>query len=312
MGSKKRKYYVVRRGHTPGIYTDWGATQEQVSGFPGAEYKSFSSLQEAEAFAAGIPSAAASAAGPPPPPAGPAAPAAAAPRQQAPPSTAGPSGAGGGGRLPAGVTDLGSRGGGLKYYGIKRGRQTGVFFGSWPDAQKLVSGYPGALFKGFPTAGEAFEWYGPATAAAPASAAAAAAAAAGLPPLTEEQRAAVTAAVAARPRGQQQLKRQRPRSDPTEEEEAEDDEADDGDLMVTVVSWQLWVVGSRLVAVGVSTHSPSTTLIPSSVFRRRVPRQPRTRRLRLRGRQQADARAGERAADGLLAERSGRSSSCIC
>lgn len=51
----KKKYYVVWRGKTPGVYTEWGEAQAQISGFKGALYKSFPSLGEAKAaFAAGM------------------------------------------------------------------------------------------------------------------------------------------------------------------------------------------------------------------------------------------------------------------
>lgn len=45
-----KKYYVVWKGHKPGIYSDWAETKQQVDGFPGARYKSFTT--EAEAIAA--------------------------------------------------------------------------------------------------------------------------------------------------------------------------------------------------------------------------------------------------------------------
>ena len=47
--SKKQKYYVVWQGKQPGIYTDWDTCKEQVHGVVGAQYKSFDTLQEAEA-----------------------------------------------------------------------------------------------------------------------------------------------------------------------------------------------------------------------------------------------------------------------
>jgi len=46
--SKKKKYYVVWEGVTPGIYEDWTSCQLQISGFPGAKYKSFKTKAEAE------------------------------------------------------------------------------------------------------------------------------------------------------------------------------------------------------------------------------------------------------------------------
>ena len=47
----QRKFYVVWEGRVPGIYDTWEECQEQVEGFPGARYKSFSSQTAAtEAF----------------------------------------------------------------------------------------------------------------------------------------------------------------------------------------------------------------------------------------------------------------------
>ncbi len=52
MSSNKQKYYVVWRGHEPGIYTSWPECQAQVMGFAGALYKSFATEAEArEAYA---------------------------------------------------------------------------------------------------------------------------------------------------------------------------------------------------------------------------------------------------------------------
>ena len=46
-----KKYYVVWRGRTPGIYSSWDECKEQVEGFNDAKYKSFKYLEEAkEAF----------------------------------------------------------------------------------------------------------------------------------------------------------------------------------------------------------------------------------------------------------------------
>jgi len=50
--SKKKKYYVVWAGFSPGIYESWEDCKKQVTGVEGAKYKSFTSLTEAEqAFA---------------------------------------------------------------------------------------------------------------------------------------------------------------------------------------------------------------------------------------------------------------------
>lgn len=43
-------YYAVRKGKTPGIYTDWPEAQKQISGFSGAQYKKFNTRAEAEIF----------------------------------------------------------------------------------------------------------------------------------------------------------------------------------------------------------------------------------------------------------------------
>ena len=48
--AKAKKYYAVRKGLVPGIYTSWGECQQNINGFSGAEYKSFSVKEEAEAF----------------------------------------------------------------------------------------------------------------------------------------------------------------------------------------------------------------------------------------------------------------------
>jgi len=49
--AKKQKYYVVWKGHEPGIYDSWIECQYQIKNYPGAEYKSFSNKDQAsEAF----------------------------------------------------------------------------------------------------------------------------------------------------------------------------------------------------------------------------------------------------------------------
>ena len=53
-----KKYYVVKKGITPGIYLTWDDCKKMVDGYPGAVYKGFATLAEAEAFlngAAGVP-----------------------------------------------------------------------------------------------------------------------------------------------------------------------------------------------------------------------------------------------------------------
>lgn len=47
----KRKFYVVWKGLSPGIYDSWQECEAQVQGFAGARYKSFNSIEAAtEAF----------------------------------------------------------------------------------------------------------------------------------------------------------------------------------------------------------------------------------------------------------------------
>lgn len=44
----KSKFYTVRKGHQPGVYTSWAECQAQVKGFSGAEFKSFGTRALAE------------------------------------------------------------------------------------------------------------------------------------------------------------------------------------------------------------------------------------------------------------------------
>lgn len=46
----KIKYYAVKKGYQPGIYTSWEECEKQVKGYSGAEYQRFYSLEDAEAF----------------------------------------------------------------------------------------------------------------------------------------------------------------------------------------------------------------------------------------------------------------------
>jgi ribonuclease HI len=48
-----KKYYVVWKGRTPGIFTTWNECKSQVDGFAGARYKSFPTLGEAESALGG-------------------------------------------------------------------------------------------------------------------------------------------------------------------------------------------------------------------------------------------------------------------
>ncbi|MDX1685617.1 MAG: ribonuclease H family protein [Saprospiraceae bacterium] len=44
----KRKFYVVWKGVEPGVYDNWTDCQLQIKGFPGAQYASFKTREEAE------------------------------------------------------------------------------------------------------------------------------------------------------------------------------------------------------------------------------------------------------------------------
>ena len=47
------KYYAVKKGRNPGIYTSWDSCLKEVKGFSGAIYKSFKTKEEAETYMAG-------------------------------------------------------------------------------------------------------------------------------------------------------------------------------------------------------------------------------------------------------------------
>ena len=44
------KFYAVKEGKKPGIYHTWDECKEQVNGYSGAVYKSFTNEEEAKAF----------------------------------------------------------------------------------------------------------------------------------------------------------------------------------------------------------------------------------------------------------------------
>lgn len=51
MGKKKFTHYAVRKGRKPGIYRSWfgvGQTNDQIEGFPKAEFKGFYSERDAK------------------------------------------------------------------------------------------------------------------------------------------------------------------------------------------------------------------------------------------------------------------------
>lgn len=47
------KFYAVRKGRTIGVFRTWSDCQAQINGFSGAEYKSFPTKEEAEAYVLG-------------------------------------------------------------------------------------------------------------------------------------------------------------------------------------------------------------------------------------------------------------------
>lgn len=49
----KRKWYAIRCGRVPGIYTSWPEAEKQVKGFPKARFKGFATREEAEAWLSG-------------------------------------------------------------------------------------------------------------------------------------------------------------------------------------------------------------------------------------------------------------------
>lgn len=49
----EERFYAVRAGRIPGVYTTWAECQNMINGFQGAVYKAFPSREEASLFAAG-------------------------------------------------------------------------------------------------------------------------------------------------------------------------------------------------------------------------------------------------------------------
>jgi ribonuclease HI len=50
VSNNRKQYYAVRNGRKPGIYRTWEDCKAQVDGYANAQYKGFSSLEEAEAY----------------------------------------------------------------------------------------------------------------------------------------------------------------------------------------------------------------------------------------------------------------------
>lgn len=109
----KSKFYAVRVGRKPGVYSTWDECRKHVDGYPRAEYKSFGSEVDAVAYVGATNQSGASA--------------------------------------PALAAKRGGAGGLGVYYVIARGRQTGIFERKWAEIQQLVDQYPNALFQKFST-----------------------------------------------------------------------------------------------------------------------------------------------------------------
>lgn len=48
------KYYAVKEGRVPGVYTTWADCEAQVKGYPGADYKKFNNEEDARLFVYGV------------------------------------------------------------------------------------------------------------------------------------------------------------------------------------------------------------------------------------------------------------------
>ncbi len=46
----KKRYYAVKVGRTPGVYTQWADAQKEITGYPNAVFKGFATEAEARAF----------------------------------------------------------------------------------------------------------------------------------------------------------------------------------------------------------------------------------------------------------------------
>lgn len=49
----KKKYYAVKVGKRTGIFYSWPECEEAVKGYPGAQYKGFTSEDDAKAYLGG-------------------------------------------------------------------------------------------------------------------------------------------------------------------------------------------------------------------------------------------------------------------
>ena len=50
----KKKIYAVKKGRVTGIFTSWDECRDAVEEYPGAEYKSFFTEEDANAYLLGI------------------------------------------------------------------------------------------------------------------------------------------------------------------------------------------------------------------------------------------------------------------
>lgn len=55
MAAKKKAWYAVKKGRTPGLYQTWSDCQREVTGWPGAVFKGFYTREEAEAYLSDTP-----------------------------------------------------------------------------------------------------------------------------------------------------------------------------------------------------------------------------------------------------------------
>jgi viroplasmin and RNaseH domain-containing protein len=98
-----KKWYAVRKGHHTGIFESWDDCKQAIDGFSGAQYKSFKSAADAQAYLTGS-------------------------TTGAPPAAAGSATAAGAGAQRGGAAAAAGR----KFYAVARGRQVGIFE-SWPQ-----------------------------------------------------------------------------------------------------------------------------------------------------------------------------------
>lgn len=50
----KKRYYAVRKGFVPGVYSTWDECKQQVNGYQGAEYKGFGNMASAQSYMDGV------------------------------------------------------------------------------------------------------------------------------------------------------------------------------------------------------------------------------------------------------------------